>query len=56
MVPELVTAGLPLLAAWVWWIDRRVASHDALIPKLNQLVDLLLEERLADGRENRNAR
>ena len=46
MQPELLLAAVPIIAAWIWWVDKKVAAHDAIIKKLDMLVDLLLEERL----------
>ena len=55
MQPELLLAAIPIITAWVWWVDKKVAGHDAIIKKLDQLVDLLLEERLAQSQDRRQA-
>lgn len=52
---DIALAALPVIAAWVWWVDKKVAGHDAIIKKLDQLVDLLLEERLAQSQNRRQA-
>lgn len=46
MSSELLLASLPLIVAWVWWVDRKVAAHEAILVKLDHLINLLLEERL----------
>lgn len=44
--PELLLASLPLIAAWVWWVDKKVAAHEAVIKRIDMLVQLMLEDRL----------
>jgi hypothetical protein len=46
----IVAAGIPVLGGWIWWVDRKVSSHEAVIQKMDRLLDILLQERLQDGR------
>ena len=42
----MILAALPLLGGWVWNTERRLTKHDGVIDKLDQLVTLLLEDRI----------
>jgi pantothenate kinase-related protein Tda10 len=52
MEQEVALVVIPIAFAWVGWISNKVASHSAVIDKLDTLVDLLLEERLNAKGEN----
>lgn len=45
----LVLAGVGGTAAWVKSIERQVTAHEEVIKRLDQLVQLLLEDRLDRG-------
>ena len=45
----LVLAGIGGSAAWVKSIENRVTSHEEVIKRIDQLVQLLLEDRLDRG-------
>lgn len=47
-------AGAGAMATWIWWVDRKVASHEAVIERMDQLVQLLLEDRLAQDQVRRD--
>lgn len=55
MSEQLLLAAIPALAGWVLYIDRKVASYEEIIKRIDKLVDILLEERLAQGKDNRPA-
>ncbi len=46
MNDQLMVAGVSALAAWIWWVDRRVSAHEEIIRKLDRFMDILLEDRL----------
>lgn len=46
MTQEILMAGVGAVASWIWWVDKKVASHDAVIERMDKLVQLLLEDRL----------
>lgn len=46
---DYLMAGIPFLAGWIWWVDRKVSSHEAVIEKMDRLVDILLSDRLNHG-------
>lgn len=43
---QFLLGAVPFAAAWVIWVSKGVSSANALIPKMEQLINLLLEERL----------
>jgi hypothetical protein len=45
----LILAGIGGTAAWVKSIENRVTSHEEVIKRIDQLVQLLLEDRLDRG-------
>jgi pantothenate kinase-related protein Tda10 len=47
---QVLIAAAPLVGGWMVWVSRTVSAHEALIKKIDTLVDLLLEERLSDDR------
>lgn len=51
MSPELVVGTgatlLGVIGKWVWDIDRKVTTHEAVINKMDQLIDALLTKELA---------
>lgn len=55
MTPELYAAGLSLLAGWIWWVDRKVSAHEEVIKRLDQLAQIMLEDRLAQNQSGRHA-
>lgn len=56
MTQEILMAGVGAMASWIWWADRKVASHEAVIERLDALVTLLLEDRLdAKNQDRRNS-
>lgn len=53
---ELVAVAVPLMAGWIWWVDRKVSAHEEVIKAINQLVHVLLEDRLsAQNKERRHS-
>jgi hypothetical protein len=51
---ELLLAGIPVLAGWVWWVDRKVSAHEAVIERLDKLTQLMLEDRLDQSQKRRD--
>lgn len=55
MTSELQAALITLVASgsvgWAISVSGRLASHEAIMEKLDQLITLLLEDRLAQGQE-----
>lgn len=54
MTQDILLAGAGALASWIWWVDRKVASHEAVIEKLDKLVDILIEERINTHAQNQS--
>lgn len=52
MNPDLMYATIPLIIGWVWWVDRKVSAHEAVIQRIDTLVQLMLEERLNAQSQN----
>ena len=48
MMETILGAFIPLLAGWIWWVDRKVASHEVIIAKMDKLIDLLMERGYQD--------
>ena len=48
----LILAGLGATGAWVRSVESRINQHQAVIDKIDQLVSLLLEDRLDSDRHN----
>ena len=48
MMETILGATIPLLAGWIWWVDRKVASHEVIINKMDKLIDLLMERGYQD--------
>ena len=46
MSETILAAGIPVLFGWIWWVDRKVSAHEAVIQKMDQLMQVLLEDRL----------
>lgn len=56
MNEQLLLAALPIVGGWVVWVSKKVTSHEAVIQRIDQLVTLLLEDRLdAQDKERRQA-
>lgn len=50
MTDTMLTAAGSALAGWIWWVDRKVSAHEEVINKVDELVKLLLEDRLGSNR------
>lgn len=46
--PELLTVAMSGMAGWVAWIHGRVNAHEEVIKKVDQLVNILLNDRLRE--------
>lgn len=55
MSQELLITGLPLLAGWIWWVDRKVSAHEEVIKRMDKLAQIMLEDRLAQGQNRSHA-
>lgn len=42
---DLLFATIPLIVGWVWWVDRKVSAHEAVIKRIDLLINLMLEDR-----------
>jgi hypothetical protein len=51
---QFVMAALPVVGGWIVWVSRSISTHDAVIKKLDKLVDILLEERINAQSEKRS--
>lgn len=52
---DILLAALPFAFAWIWWVDKKVAAHEAVIVKMDQLIDMLLEAQIAQNQDRRKA-
>ena len=48
---QILIAALPFLGGWVWRTEARITRQDAVIVKIDRLVDVLLEDRLAQSQK-----
>ena len=46
LVTALLSFAVPALGGWIWSIQNIVTKHNQILFKLDQLVDLLLKDRL----------
>lgn len=54
MTPEQIFyAAVPVVGGWAIWVSRNINTHNAIIERLDKLVDILLEERLSAKDQNR---
>ena len=57
MIPTetILLAAAPLLGGWIWRTEQRLSKLDGVIEKMDQLVSLLLEDRLDKSQERGNS-
>lgn len=51
LAPVVAPVAVPAVAGWVIWVSRAINRHEAVIEKIDKLVDVLLQDRLDRGRD-----